>query len=196
VDEIEGDQEDGKLRIAWHKAYYRYKRKFNYREEKYRVFDRLGNPAPPQVCIDFIFDTWERSSGNWFRKRGKTPGRTPGYLDFSFMKLNRRHTPSVLEISSVPGGILERYDFPGRDRVPFRRRRGFASALVRNSHALREGDLLVIHGLREEDMENHYHTVIVLSTDPLTGIPTVVAGNAGRPRIGSPRRRGCVMTLT
>ena len=101
------------------------------------------------------------------------------------MKLNRRHTPSVLEISSAPGGILERYDFPRRDRVPFRRRREFASALARNSHALQEGDLLVIHGLREEDMENHYHTVIVLSTDPLTGIPTVVAGNAGRPRIRS-----------
>ena len=101
------------------------------------------------------------------------------------MKLNLRHTPSVLEISSIPGGILERYDFPGRDRVPFRRRREFASALARNSHALREGDLLVIHGLREEDMENHFHTVIVLSTDPLTGIPTVVAGNAGRPRIRS-----------
>jgi hypothetical protein len=185
VDEAPGDQEDGKLRIAWHKAYYRHKRKFHYREEEYRVFDRLGNPAPPQVCIDFIFDTWERSSGNWFRKRKETPGKTPGYLDFSFMKLNRRHTPSVLEISSVPGGIFERYDFPGRDRVPFRRRREFASALARNSHAVREGDLLVIHGLREEDMENHYHTIIVLSTDPLTGIPTVVAGNAGRPRIRS-----------
>ncbi len=185
VDEVEGDQEDGKLRIAWHKAYYRHKRKFNYREEEYRVFDRLGNPIPPQVCIDFIFDTWERSSGNWFRKWRETPGKTPGYLDFSFMKLNRRHTPSVLDISSVPGGVLERYDFPTRDRVPFRRHKEFASALARNAHALREGDLLVIHGLREEDMENHYHTVIVLSTDPLTGIPTVVADNAGRPRIRS-----------
>ena len=184
VDEPEGDQEDGKLRIAWRKAYYRWESKFNYREEEYRVFDRRGNPTPPQVCIDFIFDTWERSSGTWFRKRGQRPGRTKGYIDFKAKEgLSKRHTPSVLEYARENPSVLERFDFSRRDQAPFRRRRDFARAVAANADEIREGDLLVIHGLREEDMEEHYHTMLVLRTDPLSGVPMVVADNAGRPRI-------------
>lgn len=184
VDEPEGDQEDGKLRIAWRKGYYRWESKFKFREEEYRVYDRRGNPTPPQVCIDFIFDTWERSSGNWFRKRGERPGRSPGFLDFKEQDgLLKRHTPSVLAYATANPDVLERYDFPRKDHVPFRRRDDFAEAVAANAHMIREGDLLVIHGLREEDMEEHFHTMLVLRTDPISGMPMVVADNAGRPRI-------------
>jgi hypothetical protein len=184
TDEPEGDQEDGKLRSEWRKAYQRWESRFWYREEEYRVFDRHGNPTPPQVCIDFVFDTWERAAGSWFRKRGARPGRTPGFLDFATVRgLVRRHTPSVLEFATSNPGVFERHDFPCADWIPFKRRAEFAHAVARNADAIREGDLLVIHGLREEDLEDHYHTALVLRTDPLSGMPMVVADNAGRPRI-------------
>jgi hypothetical protein len=183
-DEEEGEQEDGHLRQEWLKAYYRGKLRYELREEKYRVYDYRGNPTPPQVCIDFVFDTVERASGTWYRKRGRRPGKEAGFLDFSQMEgLLKRQTPSVLEFASLPESPLERYDIPSSERVPFRRRSEFAAALSRHAEQIREGDILVIHGLREEDLERHYHSVLVLRTDPMTGMPMVVADNSGKPRI-------------
>ena len=145
-----------------------------------------GQSHSPQVCIDFIFDTWQRASGNWYKKRGTGPGRTEGFLNFrDFENLPRRHTSSLLIYAEDPETVLERFDFHRKDRVPYRRGAKFAAAIANNANQIQEGDLLVIHGLREEDMEDHYHTVLVLNTDPLTGMPTEVADNAGRPRIRS-----------
>jgi hypothetical protein len=184
LDEAEGEQEDGQLRIEWRKAYYRGRRRFNYREEEYRVYDWRGNPTPPQVCIDFIFDTLERASGTWFNRRGSRPGRSSGFLDFSTLEgFLRRQTPAVLEYAADPATPLSRYDIPSDDRIPFRDRERFAEALSRHADQILEGDVLVIHGLREEDRERHYHTLLVLRTEPLTGLPMVIADNAGRPRI-------------
>ena len=41
---------------------------------------------------------------------------------------------------------------------------------------------MAILGLRDDE-RMHYHSFIVVSDDPLTGMPTAVAANAGRPRI-------------
>jgi hypothetical protein len=184
TDELEGEQEDGVLRAEWLKAYYRWERTFFYREREYPVFDRRGSPTPPEVCIDFIFDTWERASGNWFARRGSRPGRTRGFLDFgAFPGLWRRHIPSILELAAHGGPPLVRYDLPKSDIVPLRSFGAMAEALARNAGAFQEGDVLVIHGIRQEDNEEHYHAVLVLEADPLTGLPMVVADNAGRPRI-------------
>jgi len=185
-DELEGEQEDGALRSEWLKAYTKYQKQFRLRDAEYPVFDRRGNPVPPEVCIDFIFDTWERASGNWYEPRGRRPGRTVGFLDFgAFPGLWRRHIPSILEFAARGGPPLERYDLPRHDAVPLRTFGAMADALARNADAFSEGDILVIHGLREEDGEEHYHAVLVLDADPLTGLPMVVADNAGRPRIRS-----------
>jgi hypothetical protein len=148
------------------------------------VFDRRGNPTPPEVCIDFIFDTFERASGHWYEPRGRRPGRTEGFLDFgAFPGLWRRHIPSILELAAQGGPPLVRYDLPKADQVPLRSFGAMADALARNGGAFLEGDILVIHGVREEDGEEHYHAVLVLEADPLSGLPMVVADNAGRPRI-------------
>jgi hypothetical protein len=183
-DEPEGVQEDGELRRAWKEAYYKGRRNFRYREEEYPVFDRRGNPVPPQVCIDFVFDTIERAAGTWYAPRGQRPRRTEGYLDFESMDgLLRRSTPAVVGFAGGGAAPLLRHDVPDPGRVPFRRRDAFAAAVAGEAEHLQEGDVLVIHGLREEDLEAHYHTALVLETDPLTGIPTLLADNAGRPRI-------------
>jgi hypothetical protein len=186
TDEAEDVQEDGELRLEWSKAYGLRKQTFNFREVEYKVFDCRGNPTPPQVCVDFVFDVWERSTGTWFKRRGKRPGRTQGEIDFSRIPdLSRRNIPSVLEFAADGDTPLERYDIPPKDWVPLKKLRRFAAALEGHAGAFREGDALVIHGLREQDMEEHFHAVLVLSTDPLTGMPMEVGDNQGRPRIGS-----------
>ncbi len=183
-DEPDGVQEDGNLRRAWKDAYFRGERTFFYCDEKYRVYDRRGNPVPPQVCIDFVFDTIERAAGTWYAPRGERPRRTEGYLDFEALTgLLRRQTPAVLAFAADEDTPLSRYDVPAGDRVPFRKRDAFASAVASQAEHIREGDVLVIHGLRDEDLEDHYHTALVLETDPVTGMPTLLADNAGRPRI-------------
>lgn len=186
TDEADDTQEDGALRVAWKKAYFRGEETFKFREVEYPVYDRRGSPVPPEVCLDFVLDAWERASGSWYTPRGGRPRRTAGAVDFTRLAgLSRRHTPSVLRFAAETGSPLSRYDIPRRDRVSFRSERAFSEALCRNAGAIREGDALVIYGIREEDLEEHYHSVLVLETDPLTGMPTTVGDNQGRPRIGS-----------
>jgi hypothetical protein len=44
------------------------------------------------------------------------------------------------------------------------------------------GDIVVILGERADE-KLHYHSFFVFDTDPVTGMPTLVAGNSGRPRV-------------
>ncbi len=186
LDEPEGVQEDGQLRLAWREAYLRGYSFFKFREVEYSVFDESGNPTPPQVCVDFIMDTWERATGTWYRPEGESPERVSGRVDFSdFPGFHRRSIANILEYTEREEGPIERYDIPANDRVQLRREVEFARALARQADEIREGDALIIHGLRLQDMRLHYHSVLVLRTDPLTGVPMVVADNQGRPRVGS-----------
>lgn len=186
LDEAEDVQEDGDLRLEWYRAYQRQEKVFLLRDVEYPVFDRFGNPTPPQVCVDFIFDTWERASGTWYRKKGKRPGKSVGGIDFSALpEFSRRHIPSVLTYSAREEAPFDRYDIHRRRWIPYEKHRRFMKNLLELAPQVRVGDMLVIHGLRDEDMQEHFHAVLVLETDPLTGIPTRVADNQGRPRIWS-----------
>src|SRR5690606_11641206 len=62
-------QQDGKLRQEWLWAYRRGDSRFVFNEDQYHVFDARGRPRVPQVCIDFIRDTYERASGSWYQRR-------------------------------------------------------------------------------------------------------------------------------
>lgn len=181
VNEPEGVQEDGRLRGAWLAAYQRGARTFTYRDVDYPVFDADGNASPPQVCVDFVFDAWERGGGNWYRSRGEEPGRTAG--DVAFRGLPRRSIQGLLAYSADGEGVLQRHDVARRDRVALREGRRFARAMGRVADDIQEGDTLIIHGLREQDMRLHYHAVLVLEVEPISGVPMVVADNQGRPRL-------------
>ncbi len=187
-DEPEGEQEDGILRQSWKEAYFQKKKKFLVREVEYDVFNKKGAPIPPQVCADYVFDVWERAFGTWYVSKNEQPSRKQGVVDFSQIQgLNRRHIASVLDysIQSETTSPFERYDIPRRNWVPLKSMRRFVINLLRFKAKYREGDILVIHGLRDEDEKEHFHTVIILETDPITGFPTVVTDNQGRPRITS-----------
>ena len=86
-------------------------------------------------------------------------------------------------VRDEPGAGIERVDFARRDRVALARGRSFARAMGRIADDVREGDSLIIHGLRLQDGNMHYHAILVLEVEPITGVPMVVADNQGHPRI-------------
>jgi hypothetical protein len=54
--------------------------------------------------------------------------------------------------------------------------------VAREADAFREGDALIVHGLRLQDYRRHYHALLVIRTDPMTGVPMRIADNQGRPQ--------------
>ena len=180
-DEPEGVQQDGELRVAWTQAYERGESTFTFGTVEYPVFDAQGRPIPPEVCIDFVFDAWQRAGGSWYRRAGEVPGLTHGAIDLTPADLPRRSVPQLLASADAVGSVLDRYDVPEEDIVPLARGAEFASAIAREAHAFREGDALIVYGLRLQDFHRHYHALLVIRTDPMTGVPMLVADNQGRP---------------
>jgi hypothetical protein len=56
------------------------------------------------------------------------------------------------------------------------------SSLYERRAEYRPGDIVVILGPRADE-KLHYHSFFVFDADPVTGTPSLVAGNSGRPRI-------------
>ncbi len=182
LDEPEGVQQDGMLRVAWLAAYESGQSTFTFGTVEYPVFDPEGRPIPPEVCIDFVFDVWQRAGGTWYRREGEVRGRTQGALDLDVARLPRRSLPALLATTDAEGAVLDRYDVPEDDLVPLSRGAEYARAVAREADAFREGDALIVHGLRLQDYRRHYHALLVIRTDPMTGVPMRIADNQDRPR--------------
>lgn len=183
VNEPEGVQEDGQLRRAWRRAYFAGQDEYVYRDVAYPVYDREGAARPPQVCIDFVFDSYARALGSFYRGEDARPGREAGELDLEHVPgLPRRSISQLVSYANGEDSIVDRYDVPRRQRVALQEGRAYARAIAGFADEVRAGDVLVIHGLRLQDGNLHYHAVLVLRTEPMTGVPMVVADNQGRPR--------------
>jgi hypothetical protein len=181
----EEGQQDGKLRPEWRRAYLEGSTSFEFNGDRYAVFDDGGRPRPPQVCIDFVLDTFERASGSWWGRRGETRQRPRGRFSFDHTTMdNRRSVERFLEFARAHGEAFEVYDAPAEDRVPLRSRAAFFAALYRTRAQFRRGDIVAILGPRDDE-KLHYHSFFVVASDPLSGFPIEVAANAGRPRIRS-----------
>ncbi|RYZ02942.1 MAG: hypothetical protein EOO73_29940 [Myxococcales bacterium] len=181
----EDGQQDGKLRPEWRQAYLKGDSSFEFNGDRYAVFDDGGRPRPPQVCIDFVLDTFERAGGTWWRQRGETRQRTAGRLSFDHTGMeNRRSVERFLEFARTHGEAFDVYDAPAEERVPLRQRAAFFSALYRARAHFRPGDIVAILGPRDDE-KLHYHSFFIVGSDPLSGMPTELAANAGRPRIRS-----------
>jgi len=171
---------DGQLRPQWRWAYQRGANAFSHDEKTYFVFDRKGRPAPPQMCVEFILDSFERASGTWYRPRGETPQRNAGELDFNLFGLNNRagvlaferfaqRTPSLFESSRF------------ETRIPFRERARFFAFLRDDSDRFLPGDVLAIQG-EKADGYIHQHAILVTDVDPMTGFPYGLADQMRVPR--------------
>lgn len=178
----EEGQQDGVLRQAWRTAYAQGRSTYSFNDVSYSVYDARGRPHPPQVCIDFVLDSFERASGTWWRGRPGPPERVVGRLDFDAFGIdNRRSVAGVVRFAAEHPDLWTVLDVPDAARVPFRNRAAFFRSLGEPPFDFRVGDVVVIHGLRDDE-KMHYHSFIVTALDPTTGIPTLLAGNAGHPR--------------
>jgi hypothetical protein len=176
-------QQDGNLRPAWIWAYNNGWDSYRFNDDQYMVFDGAGRPKVPQVCIDFITDTLERASGTWWRRRDEQRERLAGKLDFELLALdNRRSVERFVRFAKAHPEWFDVHDLSPEDRIPFFQRERFYAHLRERSDTYQPGDIVVIHGLRD-DGEFHYHSFWIYDADPVTGMPTLVASNAGRPRI-------------
>ncbi|HKY37096.1 MAG TPA: hypothetical protein VJN18_14215 [Polyangiaceae bacterium] len=181
----EDGQQDGKLRPEWRSAYLRGSTSFEFNGDRYSVFDASGRPRPPQVCIDFVLDTFERASGTWWQSAQKRRERVLGRLRFDDSPIeNRRSVEQFIEFTRAHPAEFEVYDVPLEERVALRNRPQFFSQLYRARTHYRRGDIVAILGPREDE-RLHYHSFFVVDSDPLTGMPTELAANAGRPRLRS-----------
>lgn len=180
----EWGQQDGHLRQRWHEAYLAGEERYDLNFHHYPVFTAAGAPRAPQVCIDFISETLERASGTHYRSRGQRPGRVIGKLDFDPLLGERRRSvqPFVDYARREPGWSVK--DFSGSLRVPYHFRSSFFELLEQRAD-LRRGDVVVIRGYAPWDMNHveHSHSFFIYRTDPLSGAPIRLVGNAGRPEL-------------
>lgn len=176
-------QQDGHLRMAWEDAYRSGRSKYQFNEHDYRVFGRNGQPAPPQVCLDFLLDTLERASGTWWRPRGEPPERVLGGL--SFDQGNRRtmrSTRRFIEFAREKTEWFDVRDPAPKERVEIGRIARLTRVLQQSADHYTAGDMVFIHGFTPWDQEErHYHSFFIYDSDPITGFPLALIGNAGRP---------------
>lgn len=177
-------QQDGSLRPLWLWSYRHGASKYTFNDENYSVFDIDGRPHPPQVCTDFILDTYERASGTWYGPRDN-PQRTIGTIDFEKLDIENRRSASTLanHFRDNPG-IFSVFEVPEDQRVPFARRQQFYDYLLTNADKLDRNSVALILGMRPNGVVR-YHSLVVISTDPVTGMPIELGENAGKPRIRS-----------
>lgn len=183
-----GFQLDGKLRGNWLHAYLKQRRSYAFNGDRYFVFNSRGNVLLPQVCVDFLTDTFERASGTWWAAKGQEPRRIIGKLDYEPMNVAERarlrRVPGFLAHAKNNPEMFEMLEVPDTQRVPLGERSRFIEYLLDNSDHYQPGDIVVIRGKVPWDpLEMHYHSFFVYDNDPLSGIPMAVVGNAGRPSV-------------
>ncbi len=179
----EEGQQDGNLRPAWRWAYTHGWDSYTFNDDSYMVFDLQGRPKVPQVCIDFITDALERASGTWWAARSAERQRLRGHVDFDEIGIeNRRSVEVFLRFAKDRPELFDVSPLSEVERIRFLDRGAFFTHIGEHADRYLAGDVIAIHGPRS-DGENHWHSFFVYDTDPITGLPTLLASNAGRPRI-------------
>ncbi len=177
-----GPDKDGSLRPHWLAAYKRGSHSFEYEEQTYQVFFADGRPATPQVCVDFVLDTFERAAGSWYVARGEKRERVPGRLDIdSFGIENRRGVLGFGEFAASHADLFDVRKFVGKERIQFANRDAFFSFMIEHRDDFRAGDVLAIHGIKRDERV-HQHAILLEYTDPITGFPSGLADQMKAPR--------------
>ena len=177
----EGPDRDGELRPIWYGAYLQGRSGFEVDGHGYPVFDSEGRPWPPQVCVDFVLDTFERAGGTWYAARGEKPGRVSGPLDWNESGIkNRRGVIAFGDFAETKPELFEVRRYAGPERIPFRDRARYF-AFAHEGADIRAGDVVAIQGMKRDD-RIHQHAIFVERVDPLTGFPSGLADQMKRPR--------------
>lgn len=182
----ERGQQDGELRQRWEDAYFAGKLTYTMNGDKYDVFDKHGHPKTPQVCVDFLTETLERAGGMYYADRGRPPEKVRGTLDFDeLLAGERRREAGFRNFARANPSWFSLLDYPIQEAVPYERSQEFFRFLERHERDFEVGDAVIIRGRVAWDhyAEIHSHTFFVYETDPVTGVPILLAGNSGKPRI-------------
>lgn len=182
-------QQDGVLRRKWRDAYFANRSRFELNGDTYYVYDELGRPRVPQVCVDFLVDTFERASGTWWAPQSGTPRRVIGALDLHALKEGElRRVPDFVDLARNRHEWFDVLDLSEPERVPFWRHAEFLKELANHAHRFQPGDIVVIRGYTSferkwETHVMHYHSFFVYENDPITEFPMTIVGNAGTPSL-------------
>jgi len=179
-------QQDGKLRDRWLDAYLGGRTKYRFNDDDYRVFDDVGRPMSPQVCIDFVTESLERASGMHFTSRGEKPAKILGSLDFDdLLGGRRRQELAMREFAREHPEMMRLHDYGQKSRIPYEKVNRFFAFLESEKDRLRAGDVIIIRGRAAWDRyeEIHTHTFFIYENDPVSGMPVLLAGNSGKPRL-------------
>ena len=180
-----GLQLDGRLRGNWRWAYYNKRLHYNFNGDKYSVFGRFGQPLVPQVCVDFLFDTLERASGGWYAARGEKPELRRGLIDLDREKRAEfRRVPEFIQYVNEHPQFFDSKQFDQKTTPELGDSEEFNRYLLAHPDFLQPGDLVVIGGEVPWDKKHeHYHSFIIYDSDPISGFPQVIAGNASYPQL-------------
>lgn len=182
----ERGQEDGKLRARFEHAYFSGNKTYKFNGDQYSVFNPDGTPLAPQVCIDFVTESLERASGMHFAPLGEKPQRVNGALNFDELLGGfRRQELALRNYARLNPHRLELHDFPQSQWVRYEKVDEFFEFIAAEKENLRPGDVVIIRGRAAWDRysEIHTHTFFIYESDPVTGMPTLLAGNSGKPRV-------------
>jgi hypothetical protein len=179
---VKNAERDGELRPSWMSAYLSGRDNFTHDGTTYQVFTPEGNAWPPQVCVDFVLDTFERTSGTWYQPKGATLGRVKGRLDFDESKIpNRRGVMAFGKFAEDQPELFTFRRFEGNERIQFRERTRYFDFLTAHADEIRPGDVVAIHGMKRDE-RIHQHAILVEWADPITGFPGGLADQMKKPR--------------
>ena len=172
---------DGQMRPVWLTAYLQGRASYGFEGGSYPVFDAQGRAWPPEVCVDFVLDSFERASGTWFRPKGETLGRTVGRFEWASDVRQQRGVIGFGNIAEKHPELFEVRRFAGAERIPFAERERFFDFLTKHVDDFHAGDVVAIHG-EKKDNRIHQHAILIERTDPITGFPYALADQMRRPR--------------
>jgi len=179
---VTGPDRDGELRPFWMGAYLAGQTSFKHDDEIYSVYHADGRPNPPEVCVDFVLDSFERTGGSWYAPRGEKPHRDKGRLSFDGLRLDRPR--GVVALGKFAEGVPELFEIRRMEpdeRIPFQDRARFFAFLETHADLFVPGDILSIQGLKRDDRV-HQHAILLEAIDPLTGFPYGLADQMRLPR--------------
>ncbi len=182
--EEKGPDRDGQLRPMWMTAYLQGRTAFGFEGQSYPVYDAAGRAWPPEVCVDFVLDSFERAGGTWFLpkgERGEKLGRSAGRFTWISDMREVRGVIGFGERADKHPDLFEVRRFAGKERTPFSERARFFAFLAASADAIHAGDVLAIHGMKRDD-RIHQHAIFVERTDPITGFAYGLADQMRRPR--------------
>jgi hypothetical protein len=181
-------QQDGELRDRFYEAYMSGRKQYEFNRDKYKVFDKNGQPLVPQVCVDFITETLERASGMRWAPQGQTPEQKRGRIDFDqILEGQKRRESALRDYARLHPEHFSLWSIPESKHVKYKKVWQFFHFVKDRMDDFQPGDIVIIKGYAPWDYyaEVHTHTFYIYEADPVTGMPMLLAGNSGRPRIVS-----------